>query len=205
MSMIQMANGSLTEIRDMVIRLRQLSVNAASDTISDVERDLLQIETQQTLTEIDRAAHISVLFGHQLLRGQDKVLEFQVDAGSGNTSRLRLDLGKLEQTTQKLGIAGINLSQKYSAQSAIEKMDKAVDQVADVSARLGAFQNRLVSTETKLGIDVENFKAANSRLIDADYGQETASYVSDRIREKASVMVASQGNVELKQALKLIE
>jgi flagellin len=203
-SIVQMAEGGLEESRNMVNRMRQLAVQAASDTVSNSERYMLQMEFQETMKEMDRISGISVLFGHQLLVGNDRKLEFQIDTGATSQSRITLDMNTLDQRPSVIGLDKVRLDDKNMAYKSLDVFDKALDNIGNASATLGAFQQRFYSSMDKLGHDVTNFSAANSRLIDADYAQETANRAVALIKEDVASSVQSQSNGRLKQAVKLI-
>lgn len=204
-SLIQTAEGGLSEISSIVIRLRELSVQAASDTIGETERSFSDIEFQQLKDEVDRISKSSEFNGVKLLDGTGGVLDFQV--GTRNDpllDRLRYDGTSANATTVALGLSAESISSKLGAQNSLSRLDDALVQINGVRANLGAIQNRLSSTINNLGIGDENLSAANSRVRDVDIAKETAELTKNNILVQANTSVLSQANQFPNIALKLI-
>lgn len=203
-SLVQMAEGGLGEISNTITRLRELAIQSASDSITDSERYLLDIETQRSKETIDQISGTNMLFGHQLLKGQSKTLDLQIDSGSGGYSRVQVGLDDLAQSTDALGINSIRLDSKNGARQALEYLDQAMDKVSGTRAKLGSLQKRFISTTNKLQTDIQSFKAADSRLVDTDFAQTTADLAAANIKSSVTTSVQGQANFDMKQALKLI-
>ena len=174
-SMIQTAEGAISEISNIIIRLRELAVQSASDTLSDNERSFSDIEFQQLTDEIERISQSTSFNGRSLLDGSSGLLEFQI--GSKNDpvlDRLQFDFTQANTTALGLGIGGFSIGQKLGAQSALAGLDQALTQVNGVRAKMGAFQNRMESIITNLSVADENLSEANSRVRDLDIAEETA-------------------------------
>jgi flagellin len=192
-SMIQTAEGGLSEISNIIIRLRELSVQAASDTIGDTERGFTNIEFEQLKEEIDRISKSSEFNGINLLDGSGGMLEFQVGVHNDPTlDRLRYDGTKANTTLSSLALTGESV------------IDNALVQINGVRAELGATQNRLSSTINNLAISDENLSAAKSRIRDVDVAAETADLARNNILVQAGTSVLSQANQAPNAALKLI-
>jgi flagellin len=204
-SMIQTAEGGLNEISSIVIRLRELAIQAASDTVGDTERGFTDIEFQQLKEEVDRIARSSEFNGISLLDGSGGLLEFQVGTNNDPTlDRLRYDGTKANATVATLGIATEGIATKVGAQNVLQRLDDALVQINGVRAELGATQNRLSSTINNLSISDENLSAANSRIRDVDIAAETADLAKNNILVQAGASVLSQANQAPSIALKLL-
>jgi len=204
-SLIQTAEGGLNEISSIIVRLRELSVQAASDTVGDTERGFSNIEYQNLLEEIQRISKSSEFNGRKLLDGTGGVVEIQVGIHNDPTlDRIKYDSLTTDATIESLGLIGENIANKESAQLSLQKLDDALVRVNGTRANLGALQNRLQSTSNNLAITDENFSAANSRIRDVDVASETADMAKNNILNQAGVSVLSQANQAPNAALKLI-
>lgn len=204
-SLIQTAEGGLSEISNIVIRLRELAVQAASDTVGDQERGFTDIEFQNLKEEVDRISKSAEFNGIKLLDGSGGTLEFQV--GTKNDpilDRIRYDGAAADATINSLGINLEGVNSKQGAQNALKKLDDALVHINGVRANLGAQQNRLNSTINTIGITDENLAAANSRIRDVDMASETADLTRNNILIQASTSVLSQANQYPNIALKLL-
>lgn len=232
-SLVQTAEGSLVETTSMLTRLRELAVQAASDTVGETERGFLDKEFVALKDEIDRIANATEFNGTRLLIGENDVgdeianaedtfpLEIQVGkdyyADSDDISQdnqvniIKIDLNKLNAFTSGDGSLDIGASEegtrvnsKESAQESISKMDDAIVQVSGYRAYLGSIQNRLSSTINNLGVQTENLTAAQSRIEDTDFASETANYTSTKILQQAGSSVLAQANSQPQVALGLV-
>jgi flagellin len=204
-SMIQTAEGGLEETTNILIRLRELSVQAASDTLGEKERKFADLEFQQLSSEIDRIAGSTVFNGRKLLMGEGDQLDFQVGVLNDEfNDRISYNPADSVATTSELGVNGLNISEKSDAQTNLEKFDVAIDAINANRANLGALQNRLTSTVSNLDISVENASAANSRIRDTDIAETSAKLASSNIMSAAGTSVLSQANSASAAALKLI-
>jgi len=204
-SLIQTAEGGLNEISSILIRLRELSVQAASDTIGETERGFSDIEFQQLKEEIDRISRASEFNGTKLLDGTGGVLDFQIGVKNDPVlDRLQYDGTGANATLLALGITADGISTKQGAQQSLKTLDDALVRVNGVRAGLGAIQNRLGSIVNNLAIGDENLNAANSRIRDVDVAGETAELTKNNILVQSSASVLSQANQFPSIALKLI-
>jgi flagellin len=204
-SMVQVSEGGLGEISNILTRMRELGVQAASDTVGDTERGFIDKEVQQLKNEMQRIAKTTRWGNNTLLDGQGKEYAFQVDINNNDfNDRIGFDASQQDATIDNLGVAGFDFSSKDGAREALEILEKAQTQVNGYRANLGAIQNRLISTTENLGTAIENFSAANSRIRDTDIAQSTAELSRNQILLNASVGVLSQANQMPAAALKLI-
>jgi flagellin len=205
-SLIQVSEGGLNEITNILVRLRELAVQAASDTIGDTERKFTDREFQSLKDEIDRIANSTEFNGTPLLNGEAGVLEFQV--GTRNNpmlDRIVFNGENSNATVAALKLGGESVSTKLGAQTTLSVIDDALIRVNSIRADLGAMQNRLQSTINNLSIADENLSAANSRIRDVDLAEETSELTRNQILLQAGTSVLAQANMASKVALKLLE
>lgn len=204
-SMIQTAEGGLNEVSNILIRLRELSVQTASDTVGDTERKFADLEFQNLTQEVDRIAASTQFNGKTLLTGEGESLDFQVGImNDPMNDRLSYKPQESSARTSDLGIEGLGVMTKVNAQENLEKIDNAINGINGNRASLGALQNRLQSTISNLETRTENLAAANSRIRDTDVAAESAELAKNNILSAASVSVLSQANSSGAGALKLI-
>jgi len=204
-SMIQTAEGGLNEISNILIRLRELSVQSASDTVGDTERKFTDLEYQNLKQEMERISQVTEFNGKKLLNGAGDQYDFQI--GINNDSfqdRISFDTQQLNSSIASLGVDGLSVISKEDAQNGLASIDNAIQMVSGQRAELGAKQNRLTSTIQNLQVSSENLSAANSRIRDTDYASETAKKTKLDILTNAGTSVLAQSNAQGQAALKLI-
>jgi flagellin len=207
-SLIQVAEGGLNEVQNILVRLRELGVQAASDTIGPRERKYLDLEYQSLKDEIDRIANSTEFNGTYLLDGTGGSLDFQVNTGGENllgVDRISFDFFKLDANADKLGLEEVSVGTKENAQRSLAILDNAIDEVSSTRAELGAIENRLTSTIRNLSISIENLSAARSRIKDVDIADETAELSKSQILMQAGTSVLMQANSVPKLALSLLQ
>lgn len=204
-SLIQTAEGGLNEISNIVIRLRELAIQAASDTVGDTERGFSNIEFQNLLEEVQRISQGAEFNGRKLLDGTGGMVEIQVGIHNDPLNdRIKYDSSVTDATLESLGLIAETIGNKEGAQLSLKKLDDALVRINGTRANLGALQNRLQSASNTLGITEENFSAANSRIRDVDIAAETADQAKNNILSQAGVSVLAQANQSPNFALKLI-
>jgi flagellin len=205
-SFIQVAEGGLNEIGNMLIRLRELSVQAASDTIGDKERGFVNQEVQSLIQEVDRIANVTDFNGTHLLNGEsDKgELQFQVGIRSAEADRISFDPGEYNFQASELGIEGLSYETIDDARDAMDQVDEAISRVFEGRAKLGAAQNKMHATVNNIAIAKENLSQARSRIADTDVAAETSELVRANILQNAGVSVLAQANMAPQLALKLL-
>lgn len=203
-SMVQTAEGGINEVSNILIRLRELGVQAASDTIGDAERGFIDQEVQNLKLELDRIAKSTNFSGRPLLSGEGDALQFQVGAFAGEQNRVTYDTRMNDVRASALDLGSYNLKTRDAASDGMEKIDMAIKKVNENRAGLGALQNRLQSTVNSIGIAVENLSEAKSRIADTDVAAETSHLVKNTILQQAGVSVLAQANNFQQNALKLL-
>jgi flagellin len=205
-SMVQVAEGGLNEIGNIIVRLRELGIQAASDTIGDNERGFINKEVEQLKNEAQRISKVTTWGTTKLLDGSTPTFDFQV--GLFNNSfedRISFEAGKNVATLDALGLDGIDYTKKEGAQDALGMLDSAQTQVNGMRSDLGALQNRLQSTTNNLLISEENLSAANSRIRDTDVAEASAELTRNNILLQAGTAALSQANQMNSVALSLIK
>lgn len=204
-SLVQVAEGGLNEVSNILTRMRELGIQASSDTIADRERGFLNKEVQQLKEEMQRIAS-STKFGNQkLIDGSGGKFDFQVGTGAdAEVDRISYDAGQTNASIDSLGVDGFDFSSKDGAQDALAKIDEAQTTVNGFRADLGAMQNRLQSTVDNIGVMHENLSAANSRIRDTDVAQASADMTRNNILLQANTTVLAQANSVPQSAMRLL-
>jgi flagellin len=204
-SMVQVAEGGLGEISNILTRMRELGIQASSDTLGNKERGFLDLEVQQLKSEIQRISKTTKFGSTSLLDGTGT--RFDIQVGINNEAiqdRISFDSSNLNATLKNLDVASVDLKRRDGAQSSLQIVDDAQSKVAGFRAYLGALQNRFQSTIDNLGVQHENLSAANSRIRDADIAASTAESARNNIMLQASTSVLAQANQQPGLALKMI-
>lgn len=202
-SFSQVGEGGLAEVSNILTRIRELGVQAASDTVGDTERGFLNLEAKQLIQEADRIAKTTTFGNTKLLDGSGGKLEFHVGAYGGEENIISFDFDA-DATASSLGISGVGVGDKSDARSALESVDEAIQKVGALRANFGSMQARLESTVSNLDVSYENLSAANSRIRDTDVAKETAEMASASILQNTAVSVLAQANQLPNVALKLV-
>jgi flagellin len=204
-SMVQTAEGGLNEIGNIIVRLRELGIQASSDTVGNTERGFVDKEVQQLKSEIQRIASVTTWGTTKLLDGSTPNFDFQVGLfNNSEEDRITFHAGENVATLDALGLSGIDYTSKEGAQSALAMLDAAQTNVNGTRANLGALQNRLTSTVDNLGVAQENMSAANSRIRDTDVAQASSEMTRNNILLQAGTSTLAQANQVNQLALKLI-
>jgi len=207
-SFVQVAEGGLNEVGNILIRMRELAIQAASDTIGDKERAFVNEEVKQMSLELDRIANVTTYNGTPLLNGESAKSELAFQVGirkeNNDSDRIIFNPNEYNVKASELGVEGLSYASIDDARDAIETVDTAMNRVFEARARLGATQNKLNSTVNNIMIAKENLSAARSRIADTDMAAETSEMVRGNILQTAGVSVLAQANTAPMQALKLL-
>jgi flagellin len=206
-SMSQVAEGAMNEMQGIVSRMRELSVQASNATLGATERGYIHTEFGQLKDEIDRISSVTNFNGQKLLDGAASTgLTFQVGIFNSNNDRLSMSITRLTSSTlgSTVKISAATLSTAAGAQAAIGVFDKAIQQLSQSRAKVGATQNRMQVTLSNLAVSHENLSAANSRIRDVDVASETANLTKSQILSQAGVAVLAQANQMPSAALSLL-
>lgn len=204
-SMVQVAEGGLNEIGNIIVRMRELGIQASSDTIGDRERGFINKEIDQLKTEMQRIADVTTWGSTKLLDGSSPQFDFQVGINN-NEAEDRISFMAQENvaTLDSLGLTGVDYTTKEGAQQSLAQLDEAQYKVNGTRANLGALQNRLQSTLSNLSISDENLSAANSRIRDTDVAAASSDLAKNNILLQASTSTLAQANQSAAVAMKLL-
>lgn len=204
-SMVQVAEGGLTESSNILTRMRELAIQASSDTVGEQERKYVNDEVQQLKSEMQRIAQTTRYGKTSLLDGASPDFDIQVGINNNNfEDRITFKASDIDSRTSTLGVDGIDFTNKEGAQDALMTIDKAQGTVASYRSNLGALQNRFQSTVENLGVQHENLSAANSRIRDTDVAASASESARNNILLQSSASVLSQANQIPNLALKMI-
>jgi flagellin len=204
-SLVQTAEGGLAETSNILVRLRELTIQAASDTVGETERGLLDKEYQQLAKEVDRISESTTFNGAQLLNGKGKgTMDFQVGAFAGEQNKIQFQSDRADSSASAIGISGTSIGDKDDALSAIADVDGAIEKVSGQRADLGSIQSRLQSTVKNLETQTINQDSARSVIQDVDVAEASASLASNNVVKNAAVSTLAQANQIPNSALRLI-
>jgi flagellin len=204
-SMAQVAEGGLGEVSNILTRMRELAIQAASDTVGDNERGYINKEVTQLRDEVQRISKTNRFGKVNMLDGSAQNFQIQVGVNnSDNEDRISFNASELDSTTSNLGIDGIDFSSKENAQNFLMVVDDAQEKVNSYRANIGAIQNRLQSAIENLGVQHENLSAANSRIRDADIAESSSEAARNNVLLQASTATLAQANQQPGLAMKLI-
>jgi flagellin len=205
-SMIKVAEGAISTISDLVVRFRELAIQAASDTVGANGRSMLNREVFQLGYEIDRIAKTTEYNGTKLLDGGGSwpVLEIQTGVEDHAAHRLELDRRQFNVTLEHLGLFKINFATKEQAQGFLGDIDEAIATVSKRRANIGSLSHQLESMVSNGQNSYDQHETAKSRVMDADVAHETAARSRAQIMAESATAVISQANSNPKVALKLL-
>lgn len=204
-SMVQTAEGGLNEIGNIVTRLRELGIQAASDTVGSTERGFMNKEVIQLKSEIQRISLATKWGSTNLLDGSTPKFDFQIGLfNNENEDRISFNASENNAQLDSLGLGELDYTTKEGAQAGLSSLDMSQDSINGMRASLGALQNRLTSTVDNLGVLEENMSAANSRIRDTDVASASSEMTRNNILLQASTATLAQANQSSQLALKLI-
>lgn len=189
-SMMQVAEGALSNVSNMATRLKELAIQAANDTLGGSERAMADVEYQNVKTEIKRILSGTKYNGKELLSGNGDVYDFQVGINhSDDGQRLSYDMNKVIRSADQIGAGSSSIRSKAGAQSAIGSINKLINESAGARAKIGSFGKRVESVVQNLGAVKENTAAARSQIRDTDYAKATANKAVKEINKSATMSV----------------
>ena len=201
-SVVQTAEGALTETHSILQRMRDLAVQASNDgALSDTDKTKADKEYQELAKELDDIAQKTTFNGTKLLDGTYTAKAFQVGANAGET--LTVSIGDMKAATITGGVGDITTA--ANAQTALTNVDKAIASVSDTRAGLGATQNRLEHKINNLNVAVENLSASESRIRDTDMASEMVNFTRSQILSQAGTAMLAQANQAPQGVLRLLQ
>jgi flagellin len=197
-SLIQTAEGALTETHSILQRMRELAVQSSNDTYTDSDRGELQAEVKQLQSELTRIGNTTEFNTKALLNGsaggQGEELGDAIMTQTGANSGQNMFIGIGDMRAGALGVEGVNVSTRDGASAAIATLDSAIEAVSHQRGALGASQNGLEHTIRSIDIASENTQAAESRIRDADMAKAVLENTRNNIMRQASIAMAAQAN-----------
>ena len=200
-SLLQVAEGALNEVSGILVRQRELAIQAANGTLGSAERTTINNEFQDLSAEITRIANVTEFNGTTVLNTSAAV-NFQI--GIDATANDRISVSGVTATASALGVSGLSVATDTGSRTALASIDSAISQVASLRASFGTVQNRLESALRSIAVAVENTTAAESRIRDVDFASETAELTRNQVLQQAGISVLAQANVSSQSALSLL-
>ncbi len=204
-SVIQTAEGATNEVANIIKRMRELAIQASSETLASTERAYIQDEYLSLESEVERISQVTEFNGLALADGTNSTLDVQVGVMDSANDRISITLGDLRVTVLGIDSGSIDMSNASTAQSAITTLDTALNSVNSYRSDYGATQNRLDSALTNLETYAENLKSAESQIRDADFAYETAELAKNQVMQQAGISILAQANQISQGALSLIQ
>ena len=209
-SLLQTAEGALSETHSLLGRMRELAVQSANDTLSNSDRLHIQNEVNQLLSEVDRIANATQFNKIPLLTGAGVITSLNLQVGansepSPSNGSNQITISIANSNTTGLSIASLLLATQTAANAAIDTLDTAIETISTTRGKIGAYQNRLDSMFNSLGVASENAGAANSRIRDADVAKAVSEMVRTQILQQSTMAVLAQANQAPQMALQLLK
>jgi flagellin len=201
-SMLQTADGGAEQIHALLIRMRELAVQASNGSLSSSDYTNIDAEYQQNLQEIDRVAASVQFNGINLLAGAVTSRAFQVGIGTASTDRISVNFGGAD--AQRLGVDSTSVTSFSNAQSAITALDTAIQSLSGIRAEFGASMNRFSATVSSLQSMQTNTAASLSRIQDTNIASETALLSKNQVLSQAGAAILAQANQTPQLALSLL-
>ena len=202
-SLVQTAEGALSEVSSILTRLRELAVQSSNGSVSNTDRETLDEEFQSLVSEVNRIGRSTEFNGINLLDGSSSSVSFQIGIGT-NSSVDSISVSLSPSLSTSLNLNTLDVGSGGDTSLAISAVDEAINSVSSLRGRLGATQNRLNSTINNLSVQVENLSSAESRIRDVDVAFETASLTRNSILQQASISILAQANAAPQSALGLL-
>ncbi|AZZ35783.1 flagellin FliC [Bdellovibrio sp. qaytius] len=202
-SFASIAEGGMAEQSNLIIRMRELAVQASSDTYSDTERSFMQTEFSKLQEEVDRIAQTSSFGSRKLLDGTSKDIDIQVGTKGDANSRITFS-ADTDTTLSGLGLSGMTVDDKSNARDALEALGGGLDKISMQRSKYGALQSRLESVQNYLSSSIENVTGANSKIADTDVAKEVSDLRKNQILQQYQSSLLANANDQMSNALRLI-
>ncbi|MBP8299055.1 MAG: flagellin FliC [Planctomycetes bacterium] len=203
-SLVQVGEGALNEVSNILVRLRELTIQSANGSSSTADKDTIKEEFDSLVNEVNRIAQSTEFNGIRLLDGSSSSVTFQV--GINTTAGIdQLDVSLTPALATSLGLSSLDIGSSGSTTTAIQAIDNAINSVSQLRGKFGSLQNRLQSTIANLGVAGESLSAAESRIRDVDVAYETAELTRNNILQQASISILAQANQQPQSALTLLQ
>ena len=202
-SMIQIADGAMSTVGDILLRMKSLATQGASDQLDTTQRAMLDTEFTALIDEVDRIAKVTNFDGKVLTSGTFASTGLQFQVGHANTANDSIEVDIADISKSALSIGANSVTALSAATTAIDAINTAIDTVATARASLGASQNRLEFAGANIATQMENAEAARSTLMDLDVAAEMSAFTSNQILQQAGVSMLAQANQMPQNLLRL--
>ena len=210
-SLINVAEGALNEQSGILIRLRELSSQAATGTVGNTERATIELEFNALRSEIDRIANTTEFNGQKLVDGSlasgatnQILIQIGIDSSANSRINLNTEVDLTAITASSLAIDVLSVSTADAALTALDSINSAIATITAGRGKVGTVQNRLVRSIANLGVTVENLTAAESSIRDADIAEEIALLTRNQILVQAATNMVGQANLIPQSVLQLL-
>lgn len=204
-SLMQVAEGSIGTMQQMGSRLRELAMQAATDTLGESERSVIDSEFQQLKQEIERLTVSTMFNGNHVIKSDSSKYDLQIGVnGLESQDRIRYDMGKVMDSSNNFGIGNVSLRTKYGAQESLSKIDRMMSDMSSSRAELGSMGSRITSVIQNLQVSRENLSASNSKIRDADIAKEAGLKLKAQVAQGAALAMLKISNDSPGAILKLV-
>ena len=201
-SLLQTANGALQTDNTIILKMRQLAIEADNRTYSPKDLKVLNQEYQHLKSEITRIAKVTDFNGMKLLDGSHPDFKFHVGIFTTFSDRLHVKVGKVDAGA--LGIDGTNIMDRSNAKNSVDRLDVALDRINEMQGNIGAIQDRMEWTIQNLNNATTNVKASRAGIRDVNFAEETAGFTKHQILSQSGAAVLAQANLIPQAAIKLL-
>jgi flagellin len=201
-NLLETASGALQTDNAILLKMRQLAIEASNGTYSGKDLGVLNQEYDNLKKELTRVSKVTDFNGMKLLDGSHKDFRFQVGIGTNPENRLKVEIGKIDSKT--LNLEGTSLMSRAHSLISVKALDYALDKINNVQGNIGAIQNRMEWTLKNLNSANTNVSASRAGIRDADFAKETAAFTKEQILSKTGEAVLAQANTLAKAALNLL-
>jgi len=199
-SMVQTMEGAMATIDNVLVRMRQLAMQAATGSYSSEQRDIMNDEFTELAAEIDRIAGAVEFNGTTLLDSAGASVDIQVGAAETDT----INIAGVDVSSSALGLGSVSIASTGGAQSALATLDSAINAKDTARATFGYKMNRLENTVAVINNQAENMMASESRVSDVDVATEMAAMTRNQVLAQAGVAMLAQANMMPQMALTLL-
>jgi flagellin len=200
---IQIAEGAMSTVTDILLRMKTLAVQSSSDQLASTQRAMLNSEFTELLSEVDRVAAVTNFDGQSLTTGSLSATGLKFQVGHANNAEDSIEVKIDGIDTTDLSMASKVVSSYSDATTALAAINTAIDTIATSRAKLGASQNRLEFAAANVATQMENAEAARSTLMDLDVAAEMSTFTSNQILQQAGVSMLAQANQMPQNLLRL--
>lgn len=204
-SLLQVAEGTLSSLHAYAGRLRELAMQAANDTVTDGDRGLANLEFEQMKQEMLRLTKSAKYNGNLIVNDSGSVYEIQVGLNNKQgEDKIRYDLSKALAASNNFGLKTVNIKSKVGAQIALKPIDEMIQKVSEGRAGLGSTNNRFQSMINTLQVSRENLESSKSKVRDSDVAKQTAAKAAATLRKNATTSMLKQTSNNPSKMLKLL-